>query len=188
MTKYVIVLLFIDFGLSQLSVEGKRIYNKDINEYYSYNQFVEILNNDRNFINSEKFRNFKSYVHNKKRKRTLYCFSLMCIAGLSNPTPDIPHQDILLGRILPLSLSYYTYFSYKRHESLFYVVQQYNNIYSDGEINYEKYPGPKIVKSATNAYKKTTPEQRVFGTCIGTLIGGVIITPIIWRWIWGAYY
>ena len=183
MIKYV-TLLFIDFGLSQLSVEGKRIYNKDINEYYSYNQFVEILNNDKNFVNSEKFRNFKSYVHNKKRKRTLYCFSLMCIAGLSDPTPDGDSEDILFGTILPLSLSYYTYFSYKRHESLFYVVQQYNNIYSDGEINYEKYSGPKIVKSARKAYKKSTPEQRVLGTCLS----GVIITPIIWRWIWRDYY
>ena len=72
MTKYVILSLFlIDFGLSQVSIKGKQVYNHEINEYYSYNEFIEILNSDKNFVNYENFINFKFYVNNIKSKRSM---------------------------------------------------------------------------------------------------------------------
>ena len=50
----------------------------------------------------------------------------------------------------------------------------------NGDINYEGYPGPKLVE----AYEKATPQQQVFGACVG----GVIIINLIWRWMWRDYY
>ena len=181
MTKYIILsLLLIDFGLSQISIKGKQVYNHEINEYYSYNEFIEILNSDKNFVNYENFINFRFYVNNIKSKRSmsLYCLSLSSIgAGLDpeNPTGAV---NLAMGVLLPIS--YYTYYSHKREEALFYVIQEYNNIYSNGDINYEGYPGPKLVE----AYEKATPQQQVFGACVG----GVIIINLIWRWMWRDYY
>ena len=158
MTKYVILSLFlIDFGLSQVSIKGKQVYNHEINEYYSYNEFIEILNSDKNFVNYENFINFRFYVNNIKSKRSmsLYCLSLSSIGAGLDPKNPIGEGNLAIGILLPIS--YYTYSSYKREEALFYFIQDYNNIYSNGDINYENYPGPKLVE----AYKKATPLERV---------------------------
>jgi hypothetical protein len=88
----------------------------------------------------------------------LYCFSLSNIGAGLDPENPTGAGNLSMGILLPIS--YYTYSSYKREEALFYVIQKYNNIYSNGDINYEDYPGPKLVKSARIAYKKSTTEQR----------------------------
>ena len=91
MRRYITLLLFISVAFSQLSIEGKRIHNHEINEYYSDDEFINRLNSDPNFVNDENFLSYKKYVNRLKSKgsKCIYCFSFMSIVagvdGINNP-------------------------------------------------------------------------------------------------------
>ena len=144
MGRYITLLLFISVAFPQFSIEGKRIHNHEINEYYSDDEFINRLNSDPNFVNDENFLSYKKYVNRLKSKgsKCIYCFSFMSIAagfdGINNPD-DFQDEDnppgvenIAFGILLPLS--YHTYNSEKKRKTLYNVIQRHNNIYSKDKI------------------------------------------------------
>tara|TARA_Y100000294_G_scaffold100812_1_gene93493 strand:+ start:114 stop:950 length:837 start_codon:yes stop_codon:yes gene_type:complete len=144
MGRYITLLLFISVAFPQFSIEGKRIHNHEINEYYSDDEFINRLNSDPNFVNDENFLSYKKYVNRLKSKgsKCIYCFSFMSIAagfdGINNPD-DFQDEDnppglenIAFGILLPLS--YHTYNSDKKRKTLYNVIQRHNDIYSKDEI------------------------------------------------------
>jgi hypothetical protein len=144
MVRYITLLLFISVAFPQLSIEGKRIHNHEIDEYYSDDEFINRLNSDPNFVNDENFISYKKYVNRLKSKgsKCIYCFSFMSIAtgfdGINNPDDfqddDNPPgvENIAFGVLLPLS--YHTYNSDKKRKTLYNVIQRHNNIYSKDKI------------------------------------------------------
>jgi hypothetical protein len=144
MVRYITLLLFISVAFPQFSIEGKRIHNHEINEYYSDDEFINRLNSDPNFVNDENFISYKKYVNRLKSKgsKCIYCFSFMSIAtgfdGINNPDDfqddDNPPgvENIAFGVLLPLS--YHTYNSDKKQKTLYNVIQRHNNIYSKDKI------------------------------------------------------
>jgi hypothetical protein len=150
MGRYITLLLFISVAFPQLSIEGKRIHNHEINEYYSDDEFINRLNSDPNFVNDENFLSYKKYVNRLKSKgsKCIYCFSFGSIAagfdGINNPDDfqdeDNPPglQNIAFGILLPLS--YHTYNSAKKRITLYNVIQRHNDIYSKDEI--KDFPPP----------------------------------------------
>ena len=144
MGRYITLLLFISVAFPQFSIEGKRIHNHEINEYYSDDEFINRLNSDPNFVNDENFLSYKKYVNRLKSKgsKCIYCFSFMSIAtgfdGINNPDDfqddDNPPgvENIAFGILLPLS--YHTYNSDKKQKTLYNVIQRHNNIYSKDKI------------------------------------------------------
>ena len=177
MFKYSTLLLFISVGFSQLSVEGKRIYNHEINNYYSDAEFIKILNSDSNFVNNHYFINFKKYAHTSKRKKRLmylYCFLVMN-AAINDPEGIKKN----IGPSILMPLPFYIYFSYERNHALFNVIQEYNNIYSKGEKNYENYVRIDLGKAVQKSLKKVTPQQVIIGGCIGGWIGA----RVLWKYM-----
>ena len=143
MKKLLIIILSISVVFPQLTIKDKQIYNNNINKYYSDNEFIKSLNSDTTFVNDENFINYKKYVNRLKFKKSkyIYLFSLASIGtgidGIQNPDehvdddspPGLPH--IIIG--LLLSPSYYGYNKINKDRSLFYVVQKYNDLYSEYE-------------------------------------------------------
>ena len=143
MKKLLIIILSISVVFPQLTIKDKQIYNNNINKYYSDNEFIKSLNSDTTFVNDENFINYKKYVNRLKFKKSkyIYLFSLGIIGagidGIQNPEehadddspPGSPH--IIFG--LLLSPSYYGYNKINKDRSLFYVIQKYNELYSEYE-------------------------------------------------------
>ncbi|MDG1848129.1 MAG: hypothetical protein P8J35_05780, partial [Candidatus Marinimicrobia bacterium] len=131
MRRYITLLLFISVAFPQFSIEGKRIHNHEINEYYSDDEFINRLNSDPNFVNDENFLSYKKYVNRLKFKgsKCIYCYSFISIgagvSGINNPDDfqdeDNPSEleniarleniaNIAFGILVPLTYHIYIYF------------------------------------------------------------------------------
>ena len=61
--RILLLLLSISIVLPQLSIKGKQIHNNELNEYYSFDEFIRSLDGDPNFVNDENFINYKKYAN-----------------------------------------------------------------------------------------------------------------------------
>jgi hypothetical protein len=163
----------ISVAFPQLSIKGKRIYNHEINEYYSDDEFIKRLNSDPNFVNDENFISYKKYVNRLKSKgsKCIYCFSFMSIAagfdGINNPD-DFQDEDsppgldnIAFGILLPLT--YHTYNSDKKRKTLYNVIQRYNNLYSEEKLPDSKPPYTWSVGMSFGFQSEKTPVSLLNG-------------------------
>ena len=136
-------MLSISIGFPQFSIKDKQIYNYTFNKYYSDDEFITSLNNDTAFLNDKNFLNYKKYVNRLKVKKSkyIYLISLASIGtgidGIQNPDEHVDNEsppgssNIIAG--LLLSSSYYGYNKINKDRCLFYVVQKYNELYSEYE-------------------------------------------------------
>jgi hypothetical protein len=158
MGRYITLLLFISVAFSQLSIEGKRIYNNKINKYYSHDELITFLEQDSNFVGNKDFLKYKNSVQPKFYcMMPVYAFSALNLYGgieiYNHPEnyPDVPPDDyknsFTVSVVVPLS--YYIFNKVRRDNSLYYVFKNYNNLYSE-EKNYnnlyseEKLPASKL--------------------------------------------
>ena len=143
MLRYITLLLFISFAFSQLSIEGKRIYNNKINKYYSHDELITFLDQDINFVGNKDFLKYKNSVQRLK----FYCmipvygYSVIGIRiGIDNynhpeenpENPEVYKDNFAASVVVPLS--YYTFNKVRRDKSLYYVVKNYNNLYSEEKL------------------------------------------------------
>tara|TARA_Y100001960_G_C14673201_1_gene827167 strand:- start:398 stop:1342 length:945 start_codon:yes stop_codon:yes gene_type:complete len=138
-----LALLVVDIALPQFIIKNKKIYENELKQYYSDDEFINILNSDSHFKNDKNFINYKKYVNRlNKKSKYVYGFSLMSIAtgidGIINEdefkNDDDPPgmKNIVFGMLL--SSSYYAYNMNKKKKSLYNVILKYNDIYSKSEI------------------------------------------------------
>ena len=149
MGRYITLLLFISVAFSQLSIEGKRIYNNKINKYYSHDELITFLDQDINFVGNKDFLKYKNSVQRLK----FYCmipvygYSVIGIRiGIDNynhpeenpENPEVYKDNFAASVVVPLS--YYTFNKVRRDKSLYYVVKNYNNLYSEEKLPDSKPP------------------------------------------------
>ena len=156
MRRYITLLLFISVAFSQLSIEGKRIYNNKINKYYSHDELITFLEQDSNFVGNKDFLKYKNSVQPKFYcMMPVYAFSALNLYGgieiYTHPEnyPDVPPDDyknsFTVSVVLPLS--YYIFNKVRRDNSLYYVVKNYNNLYPEEKLpvySEEKLPDSKL--------------------------------------------
>ena len=203
MRRYITLLLFISVAFSQLSIEGKRIYNNKINKYYSHDELITFLDQDINFVGNKDFLKYKNSVQRLK----FYCmipvygYSVIGIRiGIDNynhpeenpENPEVYKDNFAASVVVPLS--YYTFNKVRRDKSLYYVVKNYNNLYSEEKLPDSKPPytlsgtwsgrmsfgiqSEKIPFSLLNGYLlfRLNEHQEIF-TGFGTIIfGGGLFT------------
>ena len=143
MKQQLIIVLFISVAFPQLSIEGKRIYNNKINKYYSHDELITFLEQDSNFVGNKDFLKYKNSVQPKFYcMMPVYAFSALNLYGgieiYNHPEnyPDVPPDDyknsFTVSVVVPLS--YYTFNKVRRDKSLYYVVKNYNNLYSEEKL------------------------------------------------------
>ena len=143
MRRYITLLLFISVAFSQLSIEGKRIYNNKINKYYSHDELITFLEQDSDFVGNKDFLKYKNSVKRLKFKSMIpvYAYSVAAITGgiynynhpEENPeNPEVYKDNFAASVVVPLS--YYTFNKVRRDKSLYYVVKNYNNLYSEEKL------------------------------------------------------
>ena len=194
MRRYITLLLFISVAFSQLSIEGKRIYNNKINKYYSHDELITFLDQDINFVGNKDFLKYKNSVQRLK----FYCmipvygYSVIGIRiGIDNynhpeenpENPEVYKDNFAASVVVPLS--YYTFNKVRRDKSLYYVVKNYNNLYSEEKLPDSKPPytwsggmsfgfqSEKTPVSLLNGYLlfRLNEHQEIF-TGFGTIIFG----------------
>ena len=156
MKQQLIIVLFISVAFSQLSIEGKRIYNNKINKYYSHDELITFLDQDINFVGNKDFLKYKNSVQRLK----FYCmipvygYSVIGIRiGIDNynhpeenpENPEVYKDNFAASVVVPLS--YYTFNKVRRDKSLYYVVKNYNNLYPEEKLpvySEEKLPDSKL--------------------------------------------
>jgi len=156
MRRYITLLLFISVAFSQLSIEGKRIYNNKINKYYSHDELITFLDQDINFVGNKDFLKYKNSVQRLK----FYCmipvygYSVIGIRiGIDNynhpeenpENPEVYKDNFAVSVVVPLS--YYIFNKVRRDKSLYYVVKNYNNLYPEEKLpvySEEKLPDSKL--------------------------------------------
>ena len=194
MVRYITLLLFISVAFPQLSIEGKRIYNNKINKYYSHDELIIFLEQDINFVGNKDFLKYKNSVQRLK----FYCmipvygYSVIGIRiGIDNynhpeenpENPEVYKDNFAASVVVPLS--YYTFNKVRRDKSLYYVVKNYNNLYSEEKLPDSKPPytwsggvsfgfqSEKTPLSLLNGYLlfRLNEHQEIF-TGFGTIIFG----------------
>ena len=149
MINRITLLLFISVALSQLSIEGKRIYNNKINKYYSHDELITFLDQDINFVGNKDFLKYKNSVENLKFKSMIpvYAYSVAAITGgiynYNHPEENPENPEIYKGNFaasVVVPLSYYTFNKVRRDNSLYYVFKNYNNLYSEEKLPASKLP------------------------------------------------
>ena len=142
--RILLLLLSISIVLPQLSIKGKQIHNNELNEYYSFDEFIRSLDGDPNFVNDENFINYKKYANRLKFKKSKYIYGISLLSigaghdGIVNSDEfeddeNPPGAKNIAFGIL-LSSSYYTYNTSKKKKSLRNVIRRHNNIYSKNKI------------------------------------------------------
>ena len=136
-------MLFVNVVFPQFIIKNKKIYENELKQYYSDDEFINILNSDLHFENDKNFINYKKYVNRLKFKKSKYIYgiSLMSIAtghdGIVNADEfendaDPPGAKNIAFGIL-LSSSYYAYNTNKKKKSLYNIILKHNDIYSKGK-------------------------------------------------------
>ena len=149
MGRYITLLLFISVAFPQLSIEGKRIYNNKINKYYSHDELITFLDQDINFVGNKDFLKYKNSVQRLKFYCMIpvYAYSVIGIRiGIDNynhpeenpENPEVYKDNFAASVVVPLS--YYTFNKVRRDKSLYYVVKNYNNLYSEEKLPDSKPP------------------------------------------------
>jgi len=203
MKQQLIIVLFISVAFPQLSIEGKRIYNNKINKYYSHDELITFLDQDINFVGNKDFLKYKNSVQRLKFfcMIPVYGYSVIGIRiGIDNynhpeknpENPEVYKNNFAASVVVPLS--YYTFNKVRRDKSLYYVVKNYNNLYSEEKLPDSKPPytlsgtwsgrmsfgiqSEKIPFSLLNGYLlfRLNEHQEIF-TGFGTIIfGGGLFT------------
>jgi hypothetical protein len=194
MGRYITLLLFISVAFPQLSIEGKRIHNHEINEYYSHDELITFLEQDSNFVGNKDFLKYKNSVQPKFYcMMPVYAFSAVNLYGgieiYNHPEnyPDVPpeHYKVNFAVSVVVPLSYYIFNKVRRDNSLYYVFKNYNNLYSEEKLPDSKPPytwsgrmsfgiqSEKTPISLFNVYYlfRLNEHQEIF-TGVGTIIFG----------------
>lgn len=147
--KFIVLILvtFSSFLFSHLLVEDNLIYNKNTYKYYSHDEFIVFLDQDINFAGDRNFSKYKKSINRLKFKsmKYVYGYSIMgIITGIdnyNNPEEDeeLSYKDNFASSII-IPVSYYAFNTIRRDNSLYRVVQKYNNLYSEEKLPVSKLP------------------------------------------------
>jgi hypothetical protein len=178
--------------------ESLEEYQK-LSENYSHDELITFLDQDINFVGNKDFLKYKNSVENLKFKSMIpvYAYSVAAIIGgidnYNHPEENPENPEIYIGNFaasVVVPLSYYTFNKGRRDKSLYYVVKNYNNLYSEEKLPNSKPPdtwsggmsfgfqSEKTPVSLFDAYLlfRLNEHQEIF-TGFGTIIfGGSLFT------------
>jgi len=173
--------------------ESLEEYQK-LSENYSHDELITFLDQDINFVGNKDFLKYKNSVKRLKFKSMIpvYAYSVAAITGgiynYNHPEENPENPEIYKGNFaasVVVPLSYYTFNKVRRDKSLYYVVKNYNNLYSEEKLPNSKPPdtwsggmsfgfqSEKTPVSLLNGYLlfRLNEHQEIF-TGFGTIIFG----------------
>tara|TARA_Y100001970_G_scaffold292473_1_gene433903 strand:+ start:328 stop:1284 length:957 start_codon:yes stop_codon:yes gene_type:complete len=149
-----IYLLLLSISLCQFTIKDGKAYDLSYDKYYSDQEFIDFLSCDPNFYNDTHLKKFKKSHRNLKFKRNWYIY-LMTISSIGagvegiryperwdeggdnydieNPDEKPPgFESIAVGVIL--YTSYFGYNKIRKNRSLPRIINKYNKLYLNEEI------------------------------------------------------
>lgn len=153
MNKFIYILL-LSISLCQFIIKDGKAYDLSYEKYYSDQEFIDFLSCDSNFYNDTHFKKFKKSHRNLQFKRNWYIYFLTItsigygVEGIRYPerwdeggdnydieNPDVKppgFENVAVGAIL--YISYFGYNKIRKDRSLTHIVNKYNKLYLNEEI------------------------------------------------------
>ena len=154
----VLIILLISTAFSHFSIKDGQVYNILSNQYYSDDEFIDLLNIDSNFIDDKDFKKYKKSNKKLKFRSSWYIYLLSIgsigagIEGIQYPerweqggenydSPDDSapgYNNVLIGVLLPTS--YFGYHKIRKDRSRYHIINKYNILYSETDVESENIP------------------------------------------------
>ncbi len=162
-----IYLLLLSISLCQFIIKDGKAYDLSYDKYYSDQEFIDFLSSDSSFYNDTHLKKFKKSHRNLQLKRNWYIY-LLSIGGIGsgvegiryperwdeggdnydseNPDEKPPgFENVAIGVIL--YTSYFGYNKIRKDRSLPHIINKYNKLYLNEEIEDIQLPQGSISAS-----------------------------------------